>query len=92
MSGDKLVIADISLNADSPTTVTFADLYTWVIWQFPKPAAAGLCGAVRPPGPGYNWYPAIVETNRERVQVFAHLEQSYATPEAAAEYLCHNGV
>ena len=91
MGKNKLVVADISLKTDSPTTLAFADLYTWVIWQFPKPVAGGLCGAVRPPGSDYNWFPAVVETNREKVRVFAHLEQTYTTPETAAEYLCRNG-
>ncbi len=91
MSEDKLVIDGVLLRADCPTTLSFTDLYSWVIWQFPRPAAGGVCGAVRPPGEGYSWYPAVIETRRAKVQVFAHLEQSYATPEAAAEYLCHPG-
>ena len=28
--------AGITLDAKKPTTLTFSELYTWVIWQFPE--------------------------------------------------------
>ena len=42
-------VADITLSKKHPTKLTYDDLYTWVIWQFPKLKGDGLCGAVRPP-------------------------------------------
>lgn len=90
MSEKKRLIADIPLHTDKPTMLSISDLYTWVIWQFPKTVEKGLCGAVRPPVAEL-WYPAVINTQRNKVRVFGHLEQTYDTPEAAAEFLCQNG-
>jgi hypothetical protein len=87
MMTEKKVIADIALCLDHPTNLTFDQLFTWVVWQFPRKKGGGLCGAVRPPVANHGWYPAIINTREKRVQVHGHLPKPFATPEAAAENL-----
>ena len=80
------IIANVNLNKERPTQVTFDQLYNWIIWQFPRPKEAGLCGAVHPPIPFHSWYPAIIQADKQNVQVFAHLDDNFSTPENAADY------
>jgi hypothetical protein len=87
----KHVIANLAFNKSQPTTLAFAELFTWVIWQFPKEAKGGLCGAVHPPGSEHGWYPAIIHLDTEKVQVFAHVDKSFPTPETAADHFHKNG-
>lgn len=82
--------AGIDLDAKKPTTLTFGELYTWVIWQFPRKKDGGLCGAVHPPTANQGWFPAIIHNKDKRVLVHAHLNESFTTPEAAVEYLNQN--
>ncbi|MCI0576514.1 MAG: hypothetical protein L0332_22240 [Chloroflexi bacterium] len=77
----------LTLRTDRPTELTFAELYTWVIWQFPRKKAGGLCGAVRPPLAGHGWFPALVKSKEKRVLVHGHLPEAFLTPQAAAEWL-----
>ena len=79
------LVYNLELNSDQPTSLTFAQLYEWVIWQFPQQHADGLSGAVRPPLPEANWYPALIYPKEKRAQVYTHLDTSYGTPEEAAE-------
>lgn len=87
MSQSKNKVADVTFADGQPTTLTFRDLYTWTIWQFPRKVNGGLCGAVRPPIAEHEWYPAVVQFKEEKVQVYAHLNQTFPTPENAAEQL-----
>lgn len=87
MDNDKNLVANIQFNKSKPTSLSFHDLYTWTIWQFPAKIKNGLSGAVRPPIPGHTWYPAIIQAKEKNLQVFAHLNRTFSSPEKAAEYL-----
>ena len=78
-----------SLQFDSikPTELSFSELYTWVIWQFPRKQKNGLCGAVHPPVPKFGWLPAIIHPKKQQLSVHAHVPEPFATPEAAADFL-----
>lgn len=80
-------IAGIDLRSDQPTSLTFVELFHWVIWQFPKPEKKGLCGAVRPPLADHEWYPAVIEPDKKRVTVHAHIGKTFASPELAAKFI-----
>ena len=80
-------IDEIPFSQDKPTELTFQELHTWVIWQFPRNHGKVLHGAVHPPLARHGWLPAIIEPQLKRVPVYAHLETRFATPEAAAEAL-----
>ncbi|MBE2220126.1 MAG: hypothetical protein IAF02_01215 [Anaerolineae bacterium] len=77
-------VHNIELDPTQPTSLSFEQLYEWVIWQFCKQTASGLSGAVRPPIPGSDWYPAVIHPKEKRVQIYGHLDSSYDTPEKAA--------
>ena len=85
MSEQTKLAAAIEFDQDQPTTLTFEQLYQWVIWQFPHPVQDGLSGAVRPPEPDTGWVPALIFPKQKRVRVYAHLDSFHATPEEAAE-------
>jgi hypothetical protein len=88
MSGaPKKVIDTIAVASDRPTELTFDQLYTWVIWQFPRRKGPGLCGAVRPPLEAHSWLPAIVQPQKRLALVHAHLDEEFESPESAAEWL-----
>jgi len=87
MSSKRQEVAKVLIRSDRPTDLTFAELYTWVIWQFPRPKGAGLCGAVRPPIANHSWLPALIKSRDRRVVVYGHLEQEFATPAQAADWL-----
>ncbi len=76
----------VTLLADKPTTLTFQQLHDWVIWQIPRVVEDGLCGAVKTAVPDTHWYPAIIHVNKKKVQVYAHIDKQFATPEAASSY------
>ena len=82
----KKIVAGIELHPDRPTIVTFQQLFQWVIWQFPIRRQKGFCGAVRPPEAGQEWIPAIIQSDNKRVQVYAHVGETFPTPETAVEY------
>ncbi len=81
----KKQIDQLYFHLDQPTELTFVELHNWVIWQFPHLYGDALCGAVHPPISGYGWLPALVQPLQARVVVYAHQEQKYVTPEAAAD-------
>ena len=83
-------VGDVTLFKTSPTDLSFQDLFSWVIWQFPRPQDDGLAGAVHPSVPDHGWYPAIVCSEEEVVHVHAHIEEPFATPEAAVAYFNHD--
>lgn len=80
-------IDKIEFSQEAPTELSFQELYDWVIWQFPRLHGKALHGAVHPPVARHGWLPAIIEPQKKRVSVYAHLEARYATPEAAADAL-----
>lgn len=80
-------IDGISFHPNTPTQMTFADLYAWVIWQFPLPASHGHCGAVRSSEPEVGWIPALVFYEQSSILVYAHLEEQFSGPEEAARWL-----
>ena len=80
----------MNLYQHKPTVLTFRQLYTWVIWQFPQVKNNHLCGAVRPPIADHGWYAALIDTNRQVVHLFAHIDQLFDSPEEAAAYLNTN--
>ncbi len=78
------VVHKIELQKEQPTDLTFTDLREWVIWQYPQQSEDGLSGAVRPSIPKAPWYPARIYPKEKRVQVYAHLDTSFNSPEKAA--------
>jgi hypothetical protein len=81
------VVAEVTFNSDGPTTIPLKELYTWVVWQFPRRKKGGYCGAVRPTIAGHAWFPALIQPDRQRIHVYAHLTEQFITPEAAAKHL-----
>lgn len=79
----------LEFDTAKPTELSFAELYTWVIWQFPRKQKRGLFGAVHPPIPEHGWLPAIIYPKKKQLSIHAHLEETFATPEEAADFL-HN--
>ncbi len=86
MSVQNKVVAGLKFRSDRPTTLTYKQLFQWVIWQFPRPQKRGFCGAVRPPTLEDEWMPAIIQVDNERVQVYAHVGETFPTPETAVAY------
>jgi len=86
----KRIVAEITIRTDRPTELTFADLYTWVIWQYPRRKGSGLCGAVRPSLANHSWFPALIKHHDKRVVIHGHIEREFLTPNAAADWLENN--
>ena len=80
----------IIIKLDQPTDLSFTDLHTWVIWQYPRQAGKGLCGAVRPPLPEHGWLPAIIRLKEKHVQIHGHIDQHFDTPAAAADWIAES--
>jgi hypothetical protein len=80
-------VAGIVLSNDKPTRLAYEELFTWVIWQFPRQQNGGLVGAVHPPTPQYGWIPAVIFAGKKHIEIYAHLNEQFPTPESAAEYL-----
>jgi hypothetical protein len=87
VSPKRRLVESLELRLDGPTELSLDDLYTWVVWQFPRLRGKGLCGAVRPPIANHCWYPALISRHDERVSVYGHVEQEFATPAEAAAWL-----
>jgi hypothetical protein len=79
-------IDTVTLCGDRPTELTLADLYRWVVWQFPQHKGGRFCGAVHPPLAQAGWYPAVI-MGQQGVVVHGHLGQTFDSPEAALEWL-----
>jgi hypothetical protein len=77
----------VAIRTDRPTELTFGDLYTWVIWQYPRPRGSAMCGAVRPPIAKHTWYPALLSSRDNRILLFGHLSQEFGKPSEAADWL-----
>jgi hypothetical protein len=87
MSSKHRQVELVRIRSDRPTSLTLGDLYTWVIWQFPRPKDSGLCGAVRPPIANHTWYPAWISRRDTRVILYGHLDREFSDPSEAAEWL-----
>ncbi len=83
---DKRTVAGISLRSDKPTNVAVRRLFGWVIWQFPHLQKNGYLGAIRPPGAGHNWLPAVIFSDKDRVRVYGNITEEYASPEKALAF------
>lgn len=84
-SESRKLVGGLSLDAAAPTPVAMDQLFDWVIWQYPRRKAQGYCGAVRPPSGG--WYPAIVANDHQKVLIYGHVSELFASPEAASRHL-----
>jgi hypothetical protein len=80
------LVAGVKLRLDKPTNVAMRSLYGWVIWQFPVPQKKGFQAAVRPPLADHAWLPAIVRADKNRVKIYGHIDEQYASPDAALAY------
>jgi hypothetical protein len=83
-------IDNVTLYPDRPTELTFAELYRWVIWQFPRHKGGRFCGAVHPPLAKSGWYPASILVPQQCILVHAHLGQTFDSPETALAWLINN--
>lgn len=83
----KTVLDNITIDTTKPTVVPMELLFAWVVWRFPRPCEGGYSGAVHPPEAGHGWYPAIVDTEQDRVLIFGHVKEPFTSPEAAAKHL-----
>lgn len=86
MNSSKTAVAGVALRSSKPTTIPFAAIADWVIWQFPQREKKGYRGAVRPPGEQYSWLPAVVLPQSESVRLYGHLDETYHSPEAAVTF------
>ena len=91
MEGKGQIIGQITLNSDRPTNLTFDDLYTWVIWQFPRIKGGAMCGAVKPPIANHTWYPALITKHERLILVHGHINIEFSSPNEAADWLDTNG-
>jgi hypothetical protein len=87
MSGQEIIIANLAINVDRPTDLSFDDLYTWVIWQFPRKRGKWLCGAIRPPIANHQWLPALIDPIECIVKVHGDAKQQFDTPDEALNWL-----
>ena len=86
----KKKIGSVSIKRKGPTILTFAELYRWVVWQYPRQFGKGLCGAVCSSEPEEGWYPALIYLKDKVVHVYGHLDQKFSTPEEAADWAAEN--
>ncbi len=87
MSNGQRNVDSIMIRTDRPTELTLSDLYTWVIWQFPRPKGDGFCGAVKPPIANHSWFPALIRSRASRVLVYGHIDKEFTHPQDAADWL-----
>ncbi len=85
--GQVMTISGLDLSQSEPTTLSLKDLRDWVIWQFPGSNPKAHHAAVRPSIPGHGWYPAVIDTKKMQVTVYANIEESLDSPEAASKRL-----
>lgn len=83
-------VASIDLKGDHPTELSISDLYTWVVWQFPRKIGQGLCGAVKPPLAKHGWYPAEIKKKGQLILVHGHVSRPFKSAAAAADWLKAN--
>lgn len=90
MAKKKKTIGSIIILQKEPTQLTFNELNSWIIWQFPRQKDKGLCGAVCPPDPAEGWYPAVIYLKEKVVQVFGHLDKKFESPNDAADWVAED--
>ena len=86
-NGQVTTIAGIDLSRSEPTTLSMKDLHEWVIWQFPGTNARAHHAAVKPSIPGHGWFPAMIDTKRKQVIIYANIDEPLDSPEAASRKL-----
>ncbi len=84
-------IASLILKTNEPTEFKLSDLYTWIIWQYPRKLKHGLCGAVRPPLARHGWYPAEINKTGKIILVHGEVLKPFKTPAEAADWLSDFG-
>lgn len=84
---ETIVVYNIELASNQPTSFSFDQLYDWVIWQYAQKTETGLSGAVRPPIADAHWFPALIQPKEKRVQIYGHLDTSCKSPEEAAKLI-----
>ena len=87
MSSKGQDLASVTLKSNEPTELKISDLYTWIIWQYPKKLKQGLCGAVKPPVVGHGWYPAEIIQARKTILVHGEVIKPFENPSEAADWL-----
>ena len=87
MSEPNKRVALLDLRADGPTELRRKDLYSWVVWQYPRKIGQGLCGAVSPPLAKHGWYPAEIKNKGQLILVHGQIRKPFKTPSAAADWL-----
>lgn len=87
MKQKKRVIDDVVIFEDCPTDLSFEDLYTWVIWQFPRARGSWHCGAIRPPIANHGWLPALINPSEKSVQIQDHGQKLFKSPGEVLEWL-----
>jgi phosphoglycolate phosphatase-like HAD superfamily hydrolase len=80
-------IDGIVFKPSGATTVSRAQLFNWVVWQFPRLKRGEYCAAVRAPHGDRGWLPALIAADEDHVRVYAGLKTDFPTPEAAVNYL-----
>ncbi len=86
-NNDTFDVNGIQISQSEPTTVTFNEVFRWIVWQYPNKAESGLCGAVHPPIPEYGWFPAIIKPREKTILIHGHTDTRYSSPEKAAKSL-----
>lgn len=74
-------IDTLLLSTELPTEVSFRQVYSWVLWQFPQTEKGWFRGAVHPPIADYGWLPAFIDAQTKKVQIFAQIKEPLASPE-----------
>ena len=80
-------LASVTLKTNEPTELKVSELYTWIIWQYPRKLEHGLCGAVRPPLAQHGWYPAEIIQPGKMILVHGEVFKPFETPTEAADWL-----
>ena len=83
----RITVEGITFDLAGPTAVSLERLYSWVVWQFPRPRTVGYSGAGNPSEPDHGWYPAIIDAAAGEVLVYANVKERFPSPEAAAKHL-----
>ncbi len=91
MQLEKIADIHVKLSSTKPTMISQKRLVNWVVWQYPKKVADGLCGAVHPPSASFGWLPAIIYLDKKEVQVHGHVPEPFDSPESAAKHCLANG-
>jgi hypothetical protein len=79
-----MIIAGISLQDETPSIVSNAQLYCWTKYSVGKPVGGEYrYGAVKPPEANCDWLPAAVSSHT----ILIACVKTFRTPEDAVEWL-----